>query len=183
MSPELAQLAEDLQEVGVSFGQLYAAAYALRSQTVKLEHFQPHEFRAWWPFMDAGLLLGLDEFRGILGARVNVSKARGAMGRLKDEFKDSPHFPRPLVLAVDVMLPESSLEEGFQAACAAGFTGIGVYPDWHPFHGMHLDMRTEHPPGRPALWSARAVKGNDDKIKQVYGAIGDVIEDWQKWIR
>lgn len=169
------EYADQLKDGMVMFGELYAAAYALRSQTCKLQYFSDHEFGLWWPFMDTELLLGLDRFREVLGSAVVISPAPDALGRMSN--KSSQHYPAPLVRAVDVLL-STDLEKGYRAARKVGFCGIGVYPDWKPRAGIHLDMRPDRTPENPALWSARRIDG-----KQVYGNIGDVIKDPQAWTR
>lgn len=45
-----------------------------------------------------------------------------------------------------------------EVARLCGFGGIGVYRGWHPYPGMHLDVRPLKPDGAPATW---ARIGND----------------------
>lgn len=172
----VAEYADQLADGMVLFGELYAAAYEIRTQTCKLQYFSPHEFGLWWPFMDTELLLGLDRFRDLLGAAVVISPAPDAIGRMSN--KASQHYPAPVVRAIDIMPAVTDLAHAYRVARKVGFHGIGVYPDWRPRPGLHLDMRTDRTPADPALWSARKVNG-----EQVYGAIGDVIRDWQQWDR
>lgn len=185
MIQTVAQLAEIMRKELIQFDELYAAAYALRSQTVKLDHFTPEEFGIWWPFMDTELLLGMDRFRGLLGEKVIISPAEDSLGRMSN--KSSQHYPAPLVKAADIMPENVSLVRAYRVARQAGFHGIGVYPDWGPHPGLHVDMRPDRTAADPALWSARTEYGPEKdaqgrpKKKQIYGAIGDVIEDWQHW--
>lgn len=145
---------------GVGIAALYAAAYALRSGTIELDHFTPGEFGAWWPLLDTGLLLKLDAFREDLGSRVIISPAKGAMGRLSDEA--SQHFPRPMIKAIDVMTPDADMWSVYKAARRIGFHGIGLYPHWKPYHGAHLDVRADRSEENPALWSAiKTAKGQE----------------------
>ena len=142
---------KELKKAGITFAALYAGAYALRSATLKLRNFKPEEFGPWWPLLDGDLLRKLDQFRDDLGSRVMVSPAKGAMGRFSDE--GSQHFPRPLVRAIDVMIPDATLWDAYKAARRTGFHGIGLYPDWKPYHGAHLDMRPDRSGIAPALWA------------------------------
>lgn len=150
---------------------MYGTAYAIRSSSVNLKHFKPSEFGLWWPLMDINLLLGLDEFRAMLGQSVQISPAFGSLGRPGQGNEGSQHFPSPFVMAADVMIPESvPLSRAYQVARSVGFHGIGLYPDWKPRHGLHLDMRKDRTPGNPAMWSAFNVAG-----KQTYTAITKAI--------
>lgn len=145
---------------------IYAAAYALRAQTVNLKNFSPAEFGAWFPLMNRELLLKLDRFRDFYGAPVRISPAPGAIGR--PESPGSQHFPDPQINAIDVFPEGGDLQRGYDAARRAGFTGIGVYPDWEPSPGMHLDVRPDRTPENPALWSAF----DDNDGGQNYVSIG-----------
>ena len=145
---------------------LYLGGFFVRTQTVTLKHFKPREFGIWWPLMNPDLLEKLDRFRSILGKPVRISPAIGALGR--PQSPTSQHFPDPLVGAVDVMIGDDvTFEEAYRAARNAGFTGIGLYPDWKPMKGLHLDNRPDRTPANPATWS-----GYDDWTgKQVYAGI------------
>jgi len=41
----------------------------------------------------------------------------------------------------------------FAIAKKVGFSGIGIYPDWKPYLGMHLDVRADRSADNPATWS------------------------------
>ena len=129
---------------------------------IELRHFEPREFGLWWPWMDPRLLESLDEFRDRLGAPVMISPAQGALGRRLGEAGRSRHnvdrWKR--VMAADVMLPRgpdlTDPEQGravVELARQAGFGGIGLYPDWKPHPGLHLDIRPLKADGAPATWS------------------------------
>lgn len=136
---------------------VYAAAYALKSASVKLKYFSPAEFGAWWPFVDADLLHGLDAFRGALGVPVKISPVTGAIGRTSKDYKTSQHYflSGGKVRAIDVMIPQGiTLNEAYNVARNLGvFSGIGVYPDWVPSHGLHVDTRLNRTPQNPSTWS------------------------------
>lgn len=132
---------------------IYAAAYLLRRQTISLKYFKPTEFGAWFPLMDRELLLKLDTFRAEYGKPIKVSPVAGALGR--PDSPSSQHFPDPMVKAVDIIFTESApdFQRAFDVAKRVGFTGIGVYRDWNPYGGMHLDVRDSRAVGDPAKWA------------------------------
>jgi len=161
----------DFTKIGLSIGAIYAAAYALKSAAVKLKYFAASEFGVWWPFLDNNLLYGLDAFRQALGVPLQISPASGAIGRVGKEDEASQHFllESGQLRAIDILIPENiSLEHAYNVAKSLGiFTGIGVYPDWSPRHGLHLDTRKNKAPDNPATWSGlKVVIGG--KVKQVY---------------
>lgn len=128
----------------------------------KLRHFRPNEFRRWWPYMDPRLLEALDEFRERLRAPVMISPADGALGRnLGPENTSRHNIDRwCTVQAADVMLPRAKNlrdeQQGravIEIATACGFGGIGVYLDWKPYPGLHLDIRPLKADGGPATWT------------------------------
>jgi hypothetical protein len=146
------------------------------NESLTLRHFARSEFTRrswpdtgaavdWWPRMQTALLLKLDEYREQLDAPVIISPAAGALGRNLGASADSQHNIDRWgeVRAVDVFPQVSDMRAAYDLAFKLGFTGIGVYPDWQPRWGLHLDMRTDRQPSSPALWSARTIDG-----KQVY---------------
>lgn len=130
----------------------------------KLKHFSAREFREWAPYMSYKLLRKLDALRELRGKPIHISPAPGALGRhlgvskvgnYKSQHNVDYH---KVVKAVDIM-PEgfSTMEEFrefFFQARDLGFTGIGIYPDWSPRAGAHLDVRSGRKKGDPAKWSA-----------------------------
>ena len=161
----------DLKAIGLSITAIYAAAYALKSAAVKLKYFAASEFGVWWPFLDNDLLYGLDAFRQALGVPVQISPAHGAIGRVGKEAENSQHFllESGQLRAIDILIPENvSLEHAYNVAKSLGiFSGIGVYPDWSPRHGLHLDTRKNKVPDNPATWSGLKVVVNGVP-KQIY---------------
>ena len=113
-----------------------------------LKWFLPDEWRGQWPLLSAELLRNLDQFRDNIGAPVIISPAPGALFRVKskNEQGNSQHF---YGRAADIMLPGGLAPGVIDAAKAAGFTGIGAYPHWAPYPGLHLDVR----PGALATWA------------------------------
>lgn len=122
-----------------------------------------NEFRGEVFHLDTMLLQKLELFENLLGAPVIFSPADGALFR---DDEDSYHSKG---LAVDVMLPQGpTLKTAALVAKEVGFSGIGVYPDWAPHQGLHLDIR---PKKGIAQWGA--IK--DNMGKQVYVGIERVI--------
>lgn len=131
-----------------------------------LRYFVASEFGDWWPLMSTELLQKLDEFRHRLGVPVMISPADGALGRYLGPTSLSQHNVDMWgeVRAADVMFSGVDLETAYQVAKDVGFTGIGAYPDWNPYPGLHLDVRQ----APLALWS-----GIKEQGKQVYKAISE----------
>lgn len=125
---------------------------------LQLRYFKPEEFGPYWPLMSIELLQKLDEFRHRLGYPVQISPAFGAIGRpvigSDDQAAESGaeksyhnYLVHGEVMAIDVMpkppAGDSAMERQRWAdvARAIGFRGIGLYPDWKPRPGIHLDVR------------------------------------------
>lgn len=136
---------------------VYAAGWGYKTMTLKLRHFQPSEFGASLPLLSTDLLLKLDEFRDRLGSAVIISPAPGSLIRPAGDSESQHTFGR----AADVLVPGIDLRRAFQVAKEVGFTGIGVYPQWKPHKGLHLDVRPDRLPGSPALWAG--LRGKDGK--------------------
>lgn len=106
-----------------------------------------------------------------LGITTSISPVTGATIRFSDRYHTSQHY---YGRAIDVMLnlpvgakPLLHLTSAAIQAKIVGFTGIGVYPDWKPFPGLHLDTR----PGKLAQWGAK----KNSKGVQYYVGIEEVI--------
>lgn len=125
---------------------------------LELNHFTPNEFGAYWPLMSVELLKKLDAFRDRLGYPVSISPAPGAIGRpiigqtdaaAESGAESSYHnyLMHGEIMALDVMpIPPGGAtpaerQRWVNIAREVGFTGIGLYPDWKPRPGMHLDVR------------------------------------------
>lgn len=111
-----------------------------------LDHFGRHEFGEWADQMSEAQLRCLDRFRALWGAKVKVSRADGAVGRHAGNSTSKHNVDRwGEVRATDVfpegMRTRADAERAIRCAEQAGFTGIGVYPDWDPAPGLHLDTR------------------------------------------
>lgn len=132
----------------------------------KLDYFSPGEFRQWWPFMSADLLLKLDEFRRRWGAPVIVSGADGALGRTGQGHSQHNIDTWGEVRAIDVfpqvpdgnggfkyMTSATDRAKAYMLAREIGFTGVGLYTDTAPGNMLHLDVRADADAGAPAKWS------------------------------
>jgi len=135
-----------------------------------LKYFEPSEFGPWWLLMSRDLLLKLDAFREAWGAPVMLSPAQGGLGREDDS--DSQHNLSKWgeVRAADIMPAGMNTAADRRRAVAiarsVGFTGIGVYPSWKPYPGIHVDVRKPKFTGHVATWSQLASGAR-------YGPIGE----------
>ena len=140
-----------------------------------MRYFLPQEFRGWYSRMDSRLLALLDDFRDDLGEPVIVSPAPGAIGRhlgLKSKSWHNIDW-RGAVRAIDIMIPGIKTmsygvaQDLIGLAQHVGFGGVGVYPDWHPLPGLHLDVRPQRH-GIATTWARR----HDGKYMSVEEAFG-----------
>lgn len=138
-----------------------------------LNHFTPLEFGPWWLVMSNDLLVKLDEFRERWGAPVSISAATGALGReIQDEEPNSATQHNVLrwgeVRAADVipkgMDTGADRQRAYRIARDIGFTGIGVYPDWKPGPGLHLDVRSSRQADNPSLWTGLNIDGSQQYV-------------------
>lgn len=114
----------------------------------------------WRPNMPATLLTSLASFGAAVaaaGGRAYVSPHPEALGRTSGPT-DSQHYAGATgagrLHAADVMVEGISLQAAYSIARGLGrFSGIGVYPEWRPHPGLHLDVRPERDPIAPALWA------------------------------
>lgn len=150
-----------------------------------LRWFDEEEFREWSARMSHLLLRGLDLFRQRAGVPIMVSPHPLALGRTDEKWQNSQHYvsgQNDVVKAVDVMFPKCNtrieLEYMWNVARDLNwFSGLGVYPHWKPFAGMHLDVRyTRDPRVDPALWGAVLDKDG----KQVYTGWKESIKEYNK---
>lgn len=105
-----------------------------------------------------------------------ISPAKGAVGRRDGYSGNSQHnYDRwGEVRALDIMpfgmTTALARKRAFNLAKQVGFTGIGVYPEWTPRPGLHVDVRMDRTEGNPATWSAFFVVGeNGKRVQQYFG--------------
>lgn len=144
---------------------VYAGGWGYKTMTLtlRLRHFKPSEFGASWPLLSQELLLKLDDLRERLGSRVLISPAPGSLIRPAGGSESQHVYGR----AADIMIPDAPLVAAYNAAREVGFTGIGVYPLWKPYKGLHVDVRPDRTPGNPALWAGL----KDANGKQYYTSV------------
>lgn len=136
---------------------------------IDLRHFTTESFRGWGFVMSVRLLILLDAFRGQWGHPVIASPAKGAIGRHNGPDGTSQHNIDRWgeVRAIDIMPynmnTEDDAREAVNKALGVGFTGVGIYPDWQPMPGMHVDVRTTRNADNPATWA-----GIDSPDGQIY---------------
>ena len=124
----------------------------------KAEFVTPHNGFSidWYPRLSNVLLVRLDLFRYRIGLPINVSKAKGAIGRTDNTTSQHNFSHWGEVRAIDVfpdgLLTMADAYNYRDIAIECGFTGIGIYPDKSPSPMMHLDVRENREIGQPALW-------------------------------
>lgn len=112
-----------------------------------------------------------------MGQARSYIAAPGAVGRRAPKTEKSLHNVNlwGKVKAVDIlptgMVTKEDFKKAFEIAKEVGFTGIGVYPDWVPQPGLHVDNRPGVAKGKPAKWSAFRING-----QQVYFHIDKAFE-------
>lgn len=147
------------------------------TETPDLRFFSPGEFHRggtdWLPLMSPRLLVLIDTFRLCYGAPCAISPHPRALGRRDGSGPDDSFSQHNIdrwseVRAVDLiprgMSTRTKAEEAHRLAAYLGFTGIGIYPDWQPAPGIHLDVRVDEAPRSPALWGGIV----DQDGQQVY---------------
>jgi len=152
---------------------------------LSLVNFSASEFREWWAKMNPLLLAKLDSWATLLEINIDsnihvmISPDSGALGRHLATSESQHNIDKwGMVNAADVMpyrklsdghstsLTTGQLYEAYELAKQVGFTGIGVYKDWTPFKGFHLDVRAGRTANNPALWSGLRVDN-----EQVYRGV------------
>lgn len=130
---------------------------------IKLEHFQPEEFRLWWPKMSPVLLVKLDVFRYRIVKPVIISPNALSLGRNLGPMSKSDHNVNYWgeVNAADIFIEGVTTHDqavkAVKIAKECGFTAIGVYPEWINGQGaaqvgFHLGVRPTKTMGKPATW-------------------------------
>ena len=153
--------------------------------TSDFDFFEPPEFVTnngtdWFPCMALKLLYKLDTYRCLTGEGFLVSKHDSALGRYLGPENESTHNVDYWgeVLAVDGFPANMDCREEanhrIQLARGCGFTGIGLYPDWHGGPGLHLDVRPTREPGDPATWGY-VLEGN----QYVEVTLHKALEQWR----
>lgn len=143
-----------------------------------LRHFGPNEFCEWAPFMDHNFLSRLDQYRQKLGMPIMISPVNGALGRRNGKPTSQHYFDGTRYLRVaDIMpygrggrpLDKEEMEYAVELARQLEFTGIGLYPAWMPYPGLHLDMR----PGTLRTWGMLPIDGEQTLVSMA--------QAWRNW--
>lgn len=113
----------------------------------EIKHFKPDERWGEWKKVDLALVCYLDSYRELVNTPIYISCAT--------QGKHSPNSYHYQGKAVDILFPNKVLADLPYLVSAAeqiGFTGIGIYNNWHLHEvltpGMHLDIR----PGSLKKW-------------------------------
>lgn len=148
-----------------------------------LHHFEEHEFerndKQWFDLCHPRLLVLLDAFRSHWGKPVRISPHPLAIGREQagsSTFDGHYYKMHGSVKAIDVMPSGMTSARGAVAitdiAENIGFGGIGLYPDWNPFPGLHLDIRLLYGPA--VTWGAIKRHG-----KQTYVSFNEALHHFE----
>ena len=125
---------------------------------IDLRYFSQSEFRESWDAMSLRLMFLLDSLRHQWGSSITISPVQGALARHNGPDDTSQHNADRWgeCRAADVFLAgmecRNSANYAVGMAMRTGLTGIGIYPDWNPSPGMHVDVRQSAQPGEPSLW-------------------------------
>lgn len=136
----------------------------------------------WQPYLSDDFIQKLNDTAATLlsaGIIMKPSPASGAIGRKTGDTKSQHYVNNNEVKAIDVMFSKNGkrlsnieLTQVFYTIKSLNFfSGLGVYPEWQPLNGMHLDMRYSSSAENPALWGA--VKDVDNE--QTYVSIQSVL--------
>jgi len=125
----------------------------------KIYGFSESEFQGQLHLLDANVIFVLQKLRSKIG-RIQVSPAYGAIART-DGSKTTMHYANlkdnVLSLAIDIMPIDADLKTAYKAAKEIKEIGaVGVYPDWKPRAGLHIDLRDRKANSSIAEWSGLA---------------------------
>lgn len=135
----------------------------------KINGFTVDEFQGQLHLLDAQVIYTLATLRSLIG-RIRISPAPGAVARTQGS-ESTMHFAGNgrLSLAVDIMPLDVDLKTAYQAAKSISQIGaVGVYPDWNPQAGLHIDLRKRKAAFKIAEWSGLKINGS-----QVYRGVGE----------
>lgn len=121
------------------------------SEPYIMTYFAKSEFQGHYRRLHPSLPPMLDKLREKCGHPILISQAEGAVGRTTGKGYHN-YVLHGSVMAVDLMpykedvngvpQPLKAWELGLflDAAEGLGFGGIGIYPKWRPYPGVHLDI-------------------------------------------
>lgn len=127
-------------------------------------HFTASEYGEWADDVDMELVKTCDVWRSLVGSKIIISPNTGSLGRRSGSVKSRHYAVGRKFDAQDVFLPEvighidsvnldqyNNLKKVLEYASHL-FGGIGLYPYWKPYVGLHVDKRPFKKDGSPALW-------------------------------
>jgi hypothetical protein len=127
----------------------------------KIKHWSPKDFNKFDRFLSQELLNKLDIFAEKFSkyGKLRVSPVDGAIIRIDDS--DSQHNIKKTgkTFAIDLIpmfytnvsnhllrgIQRKEFKMLFELMKNSGFAGIGMYPEWIPFRGVHVDVRKTAP--------------------------------------
>ncbi len=122
------------------------------------------------PFMDSRIPIMLQKLRNRIG-RIRISPAPGAIVRFRPGSRHDITGGR-LSDAIDVMPLDATLAELYAAAQELPEVGgVGLYPDWEPMPGAHIDLRPRKADGSLYTWSGFKLADG----RQVYRGIDEAL--------
>lgn len=131
-----------------------------------LKYFKATEFRDWAEWMDHTFLRTLDKYRHELQMPIMISPHRDSLGRKAGKPTSEHYFDGSRYLRVADVMPHTrgrsfDREEMAYAVELAKtmFSGVGLYPYWSPYAGLHLDLR----PGKQKTWAM--IPGNTGQVE------------------
>lgn len=115
-------------------------------------NFSPDEFGGALQHLDAGVVYALQKLRDKIG-RIMISPADGAVFRFRTGSMHDASGGK-LSKAIDIMPMEASLNQlYFAIQNIPEFGGVGLYPNWSPRAGAHVDIRVRKDSGALYQWA------------------------------
>lgn len=119
----------------------------------RVKYFQESEFFGQTLYVDAEVVFALDKLREKVGRLMISPVGPDAIVRRKPGTWHDITGGK-LSKAIDIMPLDASLSQlYFSAQSIPEIGGIGLYPDWKPHPGAHIDLRVRKPGGGLAEWS------------------------------
>lgn len=134
-----------------------------------LTYFTESEFErneySWLDKCHPKLIYLLDAYRRMWKAPVQISPHPKAIGRYKgDSYHnvDQHGWVMALDLMPHAMYDQRQVIEVSRIASNLGFGGFGLYPDWQPSPGIHIDIRPRD--NKIVKWGGIDIKGDQHYV-------------------